>query len=70
MSVKDLAVSGNDVIEVLIAENVLPPDSKGGPEVGDVLQRLLDAVTEHPERNERELLLDIARNAIADILTR
>jgi len=70
MTVKDLAVTGNDVIQVLIAENVLPPDSKGGPEVGDVLQRLLDAVTEHPERNKRELLLEIARNAIADILTR
>jgi tRNA nucleotidyltransferase (CCA-adding enzyme) len=68
--VKDLAVTGNDVIEVLIAENVLPPDSKGGPEVGDVLQKLLDAVTEHPERNKRELLLDMARNAIAEILTR
>ena len=70
MSVKDLAVSGDDVIGVLVAENVLPPDSKGGPEVGDVLQRLLDAVTEHPEQNKRELLLDLARNAIADILTR
>lgn len=70
MTVKDLALSGNDVIEVLVAENVLPPDSKGGPEVGDVLQRLLDAVTEHPERNTRELLLDLARNAIADILAR
>jgi len=70
MSVKDLAVSGNDVIEVLVAENVLPPNSKGGPEVGDVLQRLLEAVTEHPERNKRELLLNMARNAIAEILTR
>ncbi|HEY1728512.1 MAG TPA: HD domain-containing protein [Candidatus Baltobacteraceae bacterium] len=70
MTVKDLAISGNDVIEVLVAENVLPPDSGGGPEVGDVLQRLLEAVTEYPERNKRELLLDMARNAIADILTR
>jgi tRNA nucleotidyltransferase/poly(A) polymerase len=68
MTVKDLAVSGTDVIQVLIAESVLPPDSTGGPEVGDVLQRLLDAVTEHPERNTREMLLDLARNAIADIL--
>lgn len=68
MTVKDLAVSGTDVIQVLVAENVLPPDSSGGPEVGDVLQRLLDAVTEHPERNTREVLLDLARNAIADIL--
>ncbi|MGA3038470.1 MAG: HD domain-containing protein [Vulcanimicrobiaceae bacterium] len=70
LTVKDLAVTGNDVIEVLVAENVLPPDSKGGPEVGDVLQKLLDAVTDHPERNKRELLLDMARNAIAEILTR
>lgn len=70
MTVRDLAVTGNDVIEVLVAENVLPPDSKGGPEVGDVLQKLLDAVTERPERNTRELLLEMARNAVADILTR
>jgi tRNA nucleotidyltransferase (CCA-adding enzyme) len=70
MTVKDLAVSGTDVIQVLVAENVLPPDSNGGPEVGDVLQRLLDAVTEHPDRNKREVLLDLARNAIADILAR
>jgi tRNA nucleotidyltransferase/poly(A) polymerase len=70
MTVKDLAVSGTDVIQVLVAEKVLPPDSSGGPAVGDVLQRLLDAVTEHPERNTREILLDLARNAIADILAR
>jgi tRNA nucleotidyltransferase (CCA-adding enzyme) len=70
MSVRDLAVSGDDVIEVLVAENILPLDSKGGPEVGDVLQRLFEAVTEHPEQNKRELLLDMARTAIADILTR
>jgi len=70
MTVKDLAVSGNDVIEVLVAENVLPPGSKGGPEVGDVLQRLLESVTEHPERNKREPLLELARNVIAEILTR
>lgn len=70
MALRDLAISGHDVVEVLIAEGVLPPESAGGPEVGDVLQRLLDDVTDHPELNTREQLLSLARTAIADILTR
>jgi tRNA nucleotidyltransferase (CCA-adding enzyme) len=48
LSLKDLAVKGDD----LIAAGVRP-----GPDVGEVLTRLLDEVLEDPARNTREYLL-------------
>ena len=48
----DLAVDGNDLIAAGYRE---------GPELGAVLARLLDEIVEHPERNERNALLDRAR---------
>lgn len=53
LSVRDLAVNGRDVMNVLgVAE---------GPEVGKALARLLDAVLEDPELNSRETLLKMLR---------
>lgn len=46
LGLADLAVGGADVMEVL----GLPP----GPEVGTMLERLLDEVLEEPTRNHRE----------------
>ena len=48
LSLKDLAVSGND----LIAAGMKP-----GKELGEVLNAMLDEVLEHPEHNEKEYLL-------------
>ena len=48
----DLAVDGDDLIAAGYRE---------GPELGVVLARLLDEVVEHPERNERDVLLEQAR---------
>ena len=48
ISLKALAVNGDD----LIAAGVRP-----GPEVGEILQRLLGEVLDQPERNTREYLL-------------
>src|SRR5437899_9413554 len=48
LSLKDLAVRGDD----LIASGVRP-----GPDVGEMLARLLDEVLEDPARNTREYLL-------------
>ena len=48
LSLKDLAVRGDD----LIAAGVRP-----GPDVGDMLARLLEEVLEDPARNTREYLL-------------
>ena len=58
LHVRDLAVDGGDVMRALEA----PP----GPEVGRVLDRLLEEVLEDPARNRREVLLsrldEIARD--------
>src|SRR5438034_8082222 len=48
LTLQDLAVNGND----LIAAGVRP-----GPDVGEVLQRLLALVLEDPQRNTKEYLL-------------
>jgi tRNA nucleotidyltransferase (CCA-adding enzyme) len=48
VSLKDLAVTGQDLIKCGL---------KPGPEVGRILQGLLEAVIEEPERNEKEKLL-------------
>ena len=58
LSVKDLAVSGNDVIAALVAAGKLPRGSRGGPAVGAILHRVLDGVLDDPGRNARERLLD------------
>jgi tRNA nucleotidyltransferase (CCA-adding enzyme) len=56
LSVKDLAVRGGD----LMAELGLAP----GPEIGRILARLLEVVTDDPTKNERETLLDEAKRAM------
>ena len=65
LSVRDLAVSGGDIVAELVAAGRLPPTSRGGPEVGIVLDHLLEQVTDVPARNERERLLPSARTFIA-----
>ncbi|MCM1146188.1 MAG: CCA tRNA nucleotidyltransferase [Blautia sp.] len=52
LSLKDLAVSGRD----LIAAGMEP-----GKEVGECLHKLLDIVLEHPEYNQKEYLLSILK---------
>ncbi|MCM1180875.1 MAG: CCA tRNA nucleotidyltransferase [Clostridium sp.] len=52
LTLKDLAVTGKDLIE-----NGMKP----GRELGDMLSYLLDCVLENPERNKRETLLMLAR---------
>ncbi|MGE5585296.1 MAG: CCA tRNA nucleotidyltransferase [Bacillota bacterium] len=54
LSVRDLAVNGNDVMEVLGVPE--------GPQVGKALSRLLDAVLEDPELNSRERLLPLLQD--------
>ncbi len=51
VSLKELAINGKD----LIAAGFKP-----GPGIGDVLNRLLAAVIEQPEQNQKELLLKMA----------
>ncbi|MCD8119200.1 MAG: CCA tRNA nucleotidyltransferase [Lachnospiraceae bacterium] len=53
LTIKDLAVSGRDLMETGIP---------AGPGLGQTLNRLLDYVIENPEANERESLLSLVRN--------
>jgi tRNA nucleotidyltransferase (CCA-adding enzyme) len=53
VSVRDLAINGRDLLGAL----GLQP----GPLLGEVLRELLEEVTDNPERNTREVLLDRAR---------
>jgi tRNA nucleotidyltransferase (CCA-adding enzyme) len=52
--IKDLAIGGNELMEAL---GISP-----GREVGEILQKLLDAVVENPENNTRGKLIEIARD--------
>jgi len=56
VSLKELNINGNDLIEVGL---------KPGKQLGIILNRLLDAVIDKPELNQKELLLELARNIIA-----
>lgn len=49
LTIKDLAVTGTDVINAGVP---------AGPEVGEVLKRLLEFVLDEPANNRREILLD------------
>jgi putative nucleotidyltransferase with HDIG domain len=55
LSLKDLAVNGNDLME-----NGIP----AGKQLGAILQKLMEIVLEHPEENERAHLLEIAKNVL------
>lgn len=51
---EDLAVNGRDVMAVCGID--------GGPEVGEVLERLLERVIEEPSLNDRKRLIELLRN--------
>jgi len=53
LSPRDLAIDGRVVMEVL---NISP-----GPKVGQILNKLLAIVTDHPELNTQEQLVDILK---------
>lgn len=53
--IKDLAVTGKD----LIAAGLQP-----GPQLGKCLQTLLDAVIDDPDCNQKEILLELAKESI------
>jgi len=54
LTVSDLSITGHDVMAI----TGLPP----GPKVGQILSNLLEAVVDHPEYNEKERLLEMAKN--------
>jgi hypothetical protein len=58
LTVADLAVSGDNLLELTGREP--------GRWVGELLDRLVEEVLEHPDLNEREALLARAREILAD----
>jgi tRNA nucleotidyltransferase (CCA-adding enzyme) len=62
LSTRDLKINGRDLMVAL--------DLKPGPIIGELLDTLLDAVTNEPALNEREALLDRARALLAVLRSR
>lgn len=52
LAIKDLAVNGKDLIQAGV---------KPGPAMGDILEALLEMVLEEPEKNEKDILLQIVQ---------
>lgn len=64
-SVRDLSISGDDVIQLLVDLGLAEPGFKGDARVGRVLNALFERVTDEPELNERTMLLSLARVVVA-----
>jgi poly(A) polymerase/tRNA nucleotidyltransferase (CCA-adding enzyme) len=65
LNVRDLAIGGDEIIDILVEAGALPRGSRGGPQVGRLLAALLDAVLDAPEHNTRDRLLALARSLAA-----
>jgi putative nucleotidyltransferase with HDIG domain len=65
ISLKDLPITGEDVINILVKHGTRPAGYRGGKDVGQILERLLETVIENPADADRDLLLtrceDMAR---------
>jgi tRNA nucleotidyltransferase (CCA-adding enzyme) len=62
--VRDLAISGNDVVAALVRRGFAPPGFRGDRRVGEVLHALFEEVTDDPSRNEAGLLAERAERYI------
>jgi tRNA nucleotidyltransferase (CCA-adding enzyme) len=63
-TVRDLAVTGADVIELLVARRLAQPGFRGDKRVGATLAALFEEVVDDPTRNERHLLVERAQHYI------
>jgi putative nucleotidyltransferase with HDIG domain len=64
LAVRDLAISGEDVIALLIERGSAPAGFRGDARVGAVLSALFEEVVDDPTRNERHLLVERAKRYI------
>lgn len=60
-----LAISGYDLMQAFPQLPAGPKSGEKGRWLGEVLSKLKEMVAEHPEMNDRETLLDIAKQLIA-----
>ena len=67
ISLKDLPISGQDVIEILVKNGAHPAGYRGGRDVGVILERLLETVIENPADGSRELLLNRCADMACEI---
>jgi tRNA nucleotidyltransferase (CCA-adding enzyme) len=63
-SVRDLRVTGADVIDAFVRRGLAEPGFRGDWRVGDVLHALFEEVTDDPSRNEAGLLVARAERYI------
>ena len=63
-TVRDLALTGGDVIGLMVARGLAAPDFRGDRRVGDTLAALFEEVVDDPTRNERDLLAERAARYI------
>ena len=62
--IRDLAISGDDVIAMFERAGLAPPGFRGDRRVGEVLHALFEEVTDDPSRNEAGLLAERAERYI------
>ena len=53
---RDLAISGDDVLAIFTAKGLAGPGFRGDPRVGEVLRALFEEVTDDPSGNDAGLL--------------
>jgi tRNA nucleotidyltransferase (CCA-adding enzyme) len=64
LGIRDLAISGDDVIAILIERGAAPAEFRGDQRVGATLAALFEEVVDDPTRNERHLLVERAKRFI------
>jgi tRNA nucleotidyltransferase (CCA-adding enzyme) len=64
LTVRDLAIGGEDVIAALERKGLAAPGFRGDARVGEVLHALFEEVTDEPSRNEAGLLAERAERYI------
>ncbi|MBV9407902.1 MAG: HD domain-containing protein, partial [Candidatus Eremiobacteraeota bacterium] len=64
LSVRDLAITGGEIIALFERKGLVPPGFRGDARVGEVLQALFEEVTDDPSRNEAGLLVARAERYI------
>jgi tRNA nucleotidyltransferase (CCA-adding enzyme) len=69
LALRDLAISGDDVIAVLIERGAAPAGFRGDRRVGVTLRALFEEVVDDPTRNERHLLVERAQRFIDERFT-
>jgi tRNA nucleotidyltransferase (CCA-adding enzyme) len=66
LGIADLAVTGEDVIAAMVRRGIAPLGFRGDARVGAVLRNLFEQVTDAPERNERQTLLALLDDDLAE----